>query len=45
MNAIDVQPIKNLLANSCNGYRINKVYQYINQKVHSCGKVYSVITS
>ena len=45
MNAIDVQPIKNLLANSCNGYHINKVYQYINQKVPSCCKVYSVITS
>lgn len=45
MNAIDVQPIKNLLANSGNGYHINKVYQYINQKVHSCCRVYSVITS
>lgn len=27
MNAIDVQPIKHLLANSCNGYHIIK---YIN---------------
>lgn len=45
MNVIDVQPIKNLLANLCNGYHINKVYQYIHQKVHSCCRAYSVITS
>ena len=45
MNAIDVQSIKSLLANPCNGYHIHKVYQHINQKVHSCCKVYSVITS
>lgn len=45
MNAIDVQSIKNLLPNAYNGYHVNKVYQYINQEIHSCCRVYSVITS
>ena len=36
MNVIDVHPIKNLLANLCYGYHINKVYQYI----HPCSVWY-----